>query len=80
MRAFLLRRLRGRLRPAVKWQFVGPVTLGVALMRAGVPDEVAFAVAARAVRSHVAAISVGIATALPQCPQIVLSTSRGSAT
>ena len=37
----------------VKWQFVGPVTLGVALTRAGLADDVAFAVAARAVRSHV---------------------------
>ena len=44
----------------------------MALVRAGVPDDVAFAVAGRAVRSHVAAIAVGIATALPHCPQIVV--------
>jgi hypothetical protein len=56
----------------VKWQFVGPVTLGVALARAGLPDDVAFAVAARAVRSHVAALSVAVATALPRSPQIVV--------
>jgi hypothetical protein len=72
-RAFL--DLAGKIRldgAAVKWQFVGPVTLGVALARAGVAGDVAFAVAARAVRSHVAAISVGIATALPQCAQVVV--------
>ncbi len=56
----------------VKWQFVGPVTLGVALARAGLADDVAFAVAARAVRSHVAALSVAVATALPRSPQIVV--------
>lgn len=55
----------------VKWQFVGPVTLGVALTRAGLADEVAFAVAARAVRSHVASLSVAIATELPRSPQII---------
>jgi hypothetical protein len=72
MRAFLYAAYEAGYAQPIKWQFVGPVTLGVALVRAGVPDDVAFAVAARAVRSHVAAISVGIATALPQCPQIVL--------
>jgi hypothetical protein len=56
----------------LKWQFVGPVTLGVALTRAGLDDEVAFAVAARAVRSHVASISVALATGLPQSPQIIV--------
>jgi hypothetical protein len=55
----------------VKWQFVGPVTLGVALTRAGLSDDLAFAVASRAVRSHVAAISVAIATELPQSPQVI---------
>ena len=55
----------------VKWQFVGPVTLGVALTRAGLDDDVAFAVAARAVRSHVSSISVAIATELPHSPQII---------
>lgn len=55
----------------LKWQFVGPVTLGVALTRAGLDDDIAFAVAARAVRSHVAAISVAIATEMPQSPQVI---------
>ena len=56
----------------VKWQFVGPVTLGVALSRAGLADDVAFAVAARAVRSHVVSLSATVAAALPRCPQIVV--------
>jgi hypothetical protein len=56
----------------IKWQFVGPVTLGVALARAGLTDDVAFAVAARAVRSHVVSLLVAVASALPQCPQIVV--------
>lgn len=55
----------------VKWQFVGPVTLGVALTRAGLADDVAFTLAARAVRSHVASLSVALATDLPQSPQII---------
>ena len=56
----------------VKWQFVGPVTLGVALARAGLPDDVAFAVAARAVRSHIVSLSAAVASALPRSPQIVV--------
>ncbi len=59
-------------RGAIKWQFVGPVTLGVSLTRAGVPVGTAFAVAVRAVRAHLVAISEAVAGALPQSPQIVL--------
>ncbi len=56
----------------VKWQFVGPVTLGVALTRAGVPAEVAFDVAIRSVRAHVASLADEVARALPMSPQIVI--------
>lgn len=56
----------------VKWQFVGPVTLGVALTRAGVAVGTAFAVAVRAVRAHLLAIAQAVATALPESPQMVL--------
>ena len=45
-RAFLAAAARG-MRGPVKWQFVGPVTLGVALLRAGVAPDAAFAVAVR---------------------------------
>jgi len=71
MRAFLhCARANGYEGP-VKWQFVGPVTLGVTLTRAGLPDELAFAVAARAVRSHLAAISATVALALPRSAQLI---------
>ena len=56
LRAFLAAATAGQLRGPVKWQFVGPVTLGVALTRAGIAPDAAFAVAVRAVRSHLAAV------------------------
>lgn len=69
LRAFL-EVARGRSGP-VKWQFTGPVTLGTALRRAGVPAEIAFEVATSTVRSHVAAIHALVRHELPQCPQVV---------
>jgi hypothetical protein len=56
----------------VKWQFVGPVTLGVALVRAGVPTDIAFEMAAASVRSHLRAISGYVAEVLPGAPQLVI--------
>lgn len=56
----------------VKWQFVGPVTLGVTLHRAGLDTEVAFDVGLRAVREHLAHLSAAIAEALPRSPQLVV--------
>ncbi len=56
----------------VKWQFVGPVTLGVGLVRAGAPIEIAFRTAVNAVRAHLLAISLEIASRLPSSPQLVL--------
>ncbi|MET0579350.1 MAG: hypothetical protein ABW122_11885, partial [Ilumatobacteraceae bacterium] len=55
----------------VKWQFVGPVTLGAALTRAGVPADIAFRVAVAAVRAHVATVAGAVAHALPASPQTV---------
>ena len=55
----------------VKWQFVGPVTLGLALVRAGVPASEAFEVAVRAVRAHVQRIMDHVAKAMPGCLQVV---------
>ena len=72
LRRFLEHAVDIGLEGPVKWQFVGPVTLGVALARAGLPDDVAFAVAARAVRSHVVSLAVAVAAALPRSPQIVI--------
>ncbi|MDX2378312.1 MAG: hypothetical protein QNM02_00960 [Acidimicrobiia bacterium] len=72
MRTFLDRAGRFGLDGApVKWQFVGPVTLGVALHRAGLDTDLAFDVALRAVRSHLAALADAIAGALPNSPQMM---------
>lgn len=70
LRAFLTA-AQGRQGP-VKWQFTGPVTLGQSLVRAGVPEEIAYDVALTAVRSHLQAIHSAVAAALPECPQVVV--------
>jgi hypothetical protein len=57
---------------AVKWQFVGPVTLGVALHRAGLEREAAFDLALSAVSDRLAALSAVITTALPNSKQMVV--------
>ena len=57
--------------PAVKWQFTGPVTLGLALVRAGVPESTAFDVAVRTVRTHVRHIFEAVAEVLPHAQQVV---------
>lgn len=56
----------------VKWQMVGPITLGMSLTRAGVPATVAFEVAGRAVRGHVQNLLTAVAEALPHNQQIVV--------
>jgi len=72
LRAFLdLAVAEGHTGP-VKWQFVGPVTLGVGLVRAGAPVEVAFRTAVNAVRVHLVAISLAFASRLPASEQLVL--------
>ena len=71
LRAFLATAAARQLRGPVKWQFTGPVTLGVALTRVGVPADRAFAVAAASVRAHVSAIAAAVAAAMPDSPQIV---------
>ena len=73
MRAFLELAPKVRLDGApVKWQFVGPVTLGVALQRAGLPSDAAFSLAVRAVRSHLSVLSAAVADVLPSSPQLVI--------
>jgi hypothetical protein len=61
----------------VKWQIVGPVTLGVALLRAGVPEHLAFDVAIRAVRSHVTNLLDAVDAALPGVAQMVFIDEPG---
>lgn len=56
----------------VKWQFVGPVTLGLALIRSGVSADIAFDLALRAVRSHVKALEEIVHVALPNARQIIV--------
>lgn len=55
----------------VKWQFVGPVTFGHALMRAGVPMSEAFEAAVRCIRAKVEHITRAVELALPGCRQLV---------
>lgn len=56
----------------VKWQFVGPISVGVALVRAGAHPAVAFDVALQAVEGHLRALSASVDRALPGAAQIVL--------
>lgn len=56
----------------IKWQYVGPVTLGVALQRAGLDVETAFDVAGTALRTQLIGISDAVSTALPNSPQMVV--------
>lgn len=62
---------RGHSTP-VKWQFVGPISVGRSLIRAGARPEIAFDVALRAVVGHLQALSSAVAAALPGSAQIVL--------
>ena len=56
----------------VKWQFVGPVTLGMALVRIGLEPRVAFPLALQAVRSHVAALQDEVARVCDGVTQIIV--------
>jgi hypothetical protein len=66
-----LRAAEGRTAP-IKWQFTGPVTLALALMRAGLSPELALPVAVRAVRGHITTIHEAVAAALPGAQQLVM--------
>ena len=73
MRAFLDLAAKVRLDgAAIKWQFVGPVTLGVALQRAGLDRETAFDMALSTVRQRLADISAVVSAALPNSQQMVV--------
>lgn len=69
--AFLDEAAERRYQGPVKWQFVGPVTLGMALLRAGLPSPLAFDVAVRSVRAHLAKLLDVVHTALPSSQQVV---------
>lgn len=56
----------------VKWQFVGPVTLALALERAGVSAETALVLALRAVRGHVRSLQHQVREVCGDITQIVV--------
>jgi hypothetical protein len=56
----------------VKWQFVGPISVGVALVRAGATPEVAFDVALSSVSAHLQALAAEVSRRLPRSAQLVL--------
>lgn len=62
---------RGHTGP-VKWQFTGPLTIGLALMRKGVPARTAFDVAVRSVRVTTRSVFRALDTAFPDSRQVVL--------
>lgn len=65
-----LSHVAGRAEP-VKLQLTGPITLGFALLDAGAPPHVAFAVAAGAVRAEGAALLELVRRRLPDAPLVV---------
>ena len=56
----------------VKWQFVGPVTLGVALVRIGIDPAIAFPLALQAVSSHVRELENEVARVCGNITQIIV--------
>lgn len=56
---------------SVKWQFIGPVTFGLALVRAGVSTDDAFELAVRVVRTRLQHLHDEVAAALPGTRQLV---------
>lgn len=56
----------------VKWQFVGPVTVGMALIRAGAEPQIAFRIAERVVRSHLDALGQIVSESLPNSAQVIV--------
>ena len=56
----------------VKWQFVGPLTLGFALVRVGLAVEVAAPLAMQAVRCHVRSLQDEVSRVMPDTTQIVI--------
>lgn len=65
-------RSRGRQVDVVKWQFIGPVTLGAALVRVGLDAHTAFPLALQAVRAHIEALEAEVARACGPVTQIIM--------
>ena len=75
--AFVDEARRRQYRGPVKWQVTGPLTLGLALERAGAPAELAFEVAVRAVQQRVSYVLGHMSRALPDSPQVVFLDEPG---
>jgi hypothetical protein len=71
-RAFLDEAVACGYRGDVKWQFLGPVTVGATLMRSGLPAEIAFDVATNAVCARLAQLHAAVEAALPGSRQFVV--------
>ena len=63
---------RGSSTAWIKWQFVGPVTLGLALMRTGLDAGPAFRLSLQAVADHVAALERHVRTSCGEVGQIIV--------
>jgi hypothetical protein len=77
LRTFLVEAEAAGHRGAVKWQVTGPVTLGLALIRAGVPVPTAFALSAHAVDRRIEDLAAAVAAGLPGCDQVVVVDEPG---
>lgn len=77
LRAFLDEASRRRHDGPVKWQITGPVTLGLALERAGAPASIAYEVAVRAVQQRASFLLAHVQRTLPGVGQIVLLDEPG---
>ena len=75
LRAFL-RAVRGRVQP-LKIQLTGPVTFGLALVKAGVPAARAFPVAEAAVGAHAAKLVRAVRAAAPEAPLLAFVDEPG---
>lgn len=71
-RTFLDHAVRREHTGPVKWQFVGPLSVGIGLRRAGAPAALAFGVALHVVRSHLRMLAEAVAAALPASLQLVV--------
>ena len=56
----------------IKWQFVGPVTLGAVLVRVGLSPDLAFRLSLKVVRSHMRELEDAIARVCPSAKQIIV--------
>lgn len=72
-RAVLDRLQAQRFGGVIKWQLLGPLSVGVALRRAGAGADLAFGVARRAVRQHLIEIAAMVTSAVPTATQVIVT-------